>query len=165
MLQLKLALVIATGLQLVLVSSDIVVFGCDACCPLTIRVLRSPAQPYHRNTGAGVMVSSMSGNSTYLNTILDVCYLPAILGVNAVFVLYLLDTRRVKKRIADNLLPIFIYILQVNIQISRISALRLRLILKPLDQIRCRITQEPCVQQFECIQYLLRIQYSVSKQI
>ena len=63
------------------------------------------------------MVSSMSGNSTYLNTILDVCYLPAMLGVNAVFVLYLylLDPRLVKKRIADNLLPIFIYILQVNI--------------------------------------------------
>ena len=61
------------------------------------------------------MVSSTSGNSTYLNTIWDVCYLPAILGVNAVFVLYLLDTRLVKKRIADNLLPIFIYILQVNI--------------------------------------------------
>ena len=61
------------------------------------------------------MVSSMSGNYTYLNTILDVCYLPAMLGVNVVFVLYLLDTRLVKKRIADNLLPIFIYILQVNI--------------------------------------------------
>ena len=79
-----------------------------------MRVLRSLAQPYHRNTtGAGVMVSSMSGNSTYLNTILDVCYLPAMLGVSVVFVLYLLDARLVKKRIADNLLPIFM--LQVNI--------------------------------------------------